>query len=91
MHKANEIKLYPTKSQRIFFAKSCGTTRFAYNWALSEWNKKYEAKEKTSAYDLIKELTSIKRTEYSWMLEVGKTCPQYAINASCLKNHKSLN
>ena len=80
MNKTHEIKLNPTKSQRVFFAKSCGVARFAYNWALNSWNKKYEAKEKTSAYSLIKELTSIKKTEYSWMLEVGKTCPQYAIH-----------
>lgn len=80
MNKAHIIKLYPTKKQQVFFAKSCGVARFAYNWALNSWNKKYEKKEKTSAYSLIKELTVIKKTEYLWMLEVGKTCPQYAIH-----------
>ncbi len=45
MNKAHEIKLHPTKKQQIFFAKSCGVARFAYNWALDNWNKKYEAKD----------------------------------------------
>lgn len=80
MIKAHEIKLYPTQAQEQFFRKSCGTARFAYNWALNRWNEKYLAKEKTSAYSLIKELNSIKKKELTWMLEVGKTCPQYAIH-----------
>lgn len=79
MHKAHKIKLYPNKRQENFFRQSCGVARFSYNWALNKWQEKYEAKEKTSANILIKELTAIKRTEYSWMMDVGKTCPQYAI------------
>jgi putative transposase len=80
MIKAHQIKLYPTKKQEQFFKCSCGVARFSFNWALAKWKEKYEAKERTSAYTLIKELTAIKRTEYPWMLEVGKTCPQYAIH-----------
>lgn len=30
---AHKTKLYPTKSQRIYFAKAFGCSRFAYNWA----------------------------------------------------------
>lgn len=60
--------------------QSCGVARFSYNWALAKWKKHYEAKEKTSAYDLIKELTVIKREQFPWMMDVSKTCPQYAIH-----------
>uniref|UniRef100_A0A6M3IM90 Putative transposase n=1 Tax=viral metagenome TaxID=1070528 RepID=A0A6M3IM90_9ZZZZ len=80
MIKAHEIKLYPTKLQESFFVQSCGTSRFSYNWALSKWKEKYERKENVSAYSLIKELTSIKREQFPWMLNVGKTCPQYSIH-----------
>lgn len=80
MIKAHEIRLYPTKAQGLFFRKSCGVARFSYNWALSRWNELYKKGEKTSAYTLIKELNTIKRQEFEWMLEVGKTCPQYAIH-----------
>ncbi|MDO4895716.1 MAG: helix-turn-helix domain-containing protein [Moraxella sp.] len=27
----------------IFFAHACGVARLAYNWALDEWQKQYEA------------------------------------------------
>ncbi len=79
MIKSHVIKLYPTKSQEILLRKSCGVARFAYNWALDKWNKDYEAGIKSDANSIIKHLTAIKREEFPWMLEVSKTCPQYAI------------
>ena len=33
---AHRIALDPTVKQRIFFAKACGCSRFAWNWALAE-------------------------------------------------------
>lgn len=80
MYKAHKIRLYPTISQEVFFKKSCGVARFAYNWALNKWQEKHKSGEDTSVYPLIKELTKIKREEYPWMMDVGKTCPQYAIH-----------
>lgn len=46
--------------------------RFAYNWALSEWGKEYEAGGKPNGAILNKRLNAIKRTEFSWMMEVTK-------------------
>lgn len=80
MIKAHEIKLKPTKSQKIFFRKSCGVARFAYNWGLAKWQQDYKNGVKQSAYSLIKHLNSIKKTEFPWMQETGKTCSQYAIH-----------
>ena len=79
MFKSHKIKLNPTKKQIEFFRNSCGVRRFAYNWALNKWKTDYENGIKQSAYSLIKHLTSIKREEFPWMLEVGKCAPQYAI------------
>ena len=79
MIKAHQIKLKPTKSQEIFFRKSCGVARFSFNWALNKWQEDYKNGIKQSAYSLIKHLNSIKRTDYPWMQETGKTCSQYAI------------
>lgn len=76
MIKAHQIKLIPTKSQEVFFKKSCGVARFAFNWALSQ----RKTNQQQSAFSLIKHLTSIKREEYPWMMEVAKTAPQYAIH-----------
>lgn len=37
------IELKPNNKQITYFKKACGVARFAYNWALSEWQKQYEA------------------------------------------------
>lgn len=80
MIKVHKIKLYPTKRQEGLFRQSCGVARFAYNWALNEWEKNYQNGVRSSAYDLIKRLNSIKYEEFPWMQETGKTCSQYAIH-----------
>lgn len=80
MIKAHVIKLYPTNGQDTFFRMASGVSRFAYNWALQRWKEMYEAGGKPSSYTLIKELNSIKRDQFPWMLDVGKCAPQYAIH-----------
>ena len=64
MHRAHKIKLQPTKAQEQYFARACGTARFAFNWALAEWQKEYEAGGKPSEAALRKKLNSIKATEF---------------------------
>lgn len=80
MIKAHQIKLYPTKTQEILLRKSCGVARHSYNWALAKWKEMYEAKERVSAYTLIKLQNSLKRVDTPFYLEVSKTAPQYAIH-----------
>jgi hypothetical protein len=43
---AHQIRLAPTNTQRTFFAQCVGVSRFAYNWALEEWQRQYAAGEK---------------------------------------------
>lgn len=92
------IALDPNNTQATHLKKSCGVARFAYNWALSEWQKQYEADKnyrdecqakgitidenrlnKPSQGKLRKQLNSIKREKYPFMLEVTKCSPQLAI------------
>jgi putative transposase len=40
---SHKIALDPNNKQRTYFAKACGVSRFAYNWALAEWDKRYQA------------------------------------------------
>jgi len=40
---AHRIRLDPNNVQATYLARAAGTARFAYNWALSEWKKQYEA------------------------------------------------
>ena len=85
MMMAHKIALDPNDKQATYFARAAGTARFAYNWALSEWNRQYEAwkadsaKPKPTQAALRRQLNAIKRKEYPWMLEVTKNAPQMAI------------
>lgn len=37
------IELKPNNKQATYFKKACGIARLAYNWALAEWMRQYEA------------------------------------------------
>ena len=82
---AHKIALDPNNVQASYFAKAAGTARFAYNWALAEWQRQYEAWKqdnslpKPSQAALRRQLNAIKREQFPWMLEVTKCAPQMAI------------
>ena len=46
------IALDPTAAQEEHFRKACGVARLAYNGALAQWKRQYEAGERPSAYKL---------------------------------------
>ncbi|OGT53946.1 MAG: transposase [Gammaproteobacteria bacterium RIFCSPHIGHO2_12_FULL_42_13] len=79
MLRAHKIELRANNKQATYFAKACGTARKAYNWALEEWQKQYQAGGKPTEAALRRQLNSIKRKEFPWMLEVTKNAPQMAI------------
>ena len=60
---AHRIALNPNAAQRLYLARASGTARFAYNWALGEWEKQYAAGEKPSDISLRKQLNAIKREQ----------------------------
>ncbi|MGQ9905225.1 MAG: RNA-guided endonuclease InsQ/TnpB family protein, partial [Anaerolineae bacterium] len=82
---AHKIALDPNNAQATYFARAAGTARFAYNWALAEWTRQYQAwkldnsKPKPSEAALRRQLNAIKREQFPWMLEVTKCAPQMAI------------
>ncbi len=82
---AHKIALNPNNVQATYFARAAGTARFAYNWALAEWQLQYEAWKqdnslpKPSQTALRRQLNAIKREQFPWMLEVTKNAPQMAI------------
>ena len=82
---AHKIALDPNNVQATYFAKAAGVARFAYNWALAEWQRQYEAWKqdnslpKPSQLALSRQLNAIKREQFPWMLEVTKNAPQMAI------------
>ena len=82
---AHKIALDPNDVQETYFRKAAGIARFAYNWALAEWQRQYEAWKanptgsKPSDPALRKQLNAIKGDQFPWMLEVTKNAPQMAI------------
>src|SRR5437763_16750163 len=75
MLRAHKIELKPTTAQVNYFARACGTARFAWNWALAEWNCQYKGGDRPNEGSLRKLLNSIKRQQFPWMLEVTKFAP----------------
>ena len=92
------IELNPNNKQATYFKKACGVARFAYNWALAEWQKQYQedktyresCEQSGLAIDesqlnvpnegkLRKQLNTIKRKQFPFMMEVTKCAPQIAI------------
>ena len=82
---AHRIALDPNNVQATYLARAAGVARFAYNWALAEWQRQYDAWKadnslpKPSQAALRRQLNAIKREQFSWMLEVTKNAPQMAI------------
>jgi putative transposase len=82
---AHRIRLNPNNVQATGLSKAAGVARFAYNWALDEWQRQYElfktdaALPKPSEAALRRQLNAIKRSTFPWMLEVTKNAPQMAI------------
>jgi putative transposase len=76
---AHKIALDPNAAQRNHFARAAGTSRFAFNWALGEWRKQYQAGGKPSEVSLRRQLNTLKRSEYPWMYDVSKCVVQEAI------------
>ena len=76
---AHKIALNPNLAQRSYFARASGTARFAYNWALAEWQRQYQAGGKPNDVALRRQLNAIKREQFPWMFDVTKCAAQEAI------------
>ena len=76
---AHKIALDPNDKQRSYFMRASGTARFAYNWALGEWRRQYQAGEKPSEVSLRRQLNALKREQYRWMFDVTKCAAQEAV------------
>jgi len=82
---AHRIALDPTDKQGTYFARASGTARFAWNWALAEWQRQYAARAddpvlpQPSDTRLRRQLNSLKREQFPWMFDVTKCAVQEAI------------
>lgn len=85
MLRTHKIRLDPNRAQATYFVRACGTARFAWNWALNEWDRQYAAHKadsscpKPSEAALRRQLNAIKREQFAWMFEVTKCAAQEAV------------
>ncbi len=68
------IALDPTEAQEAYFRRACGTARYAYNWALAEWKRMYEAGEKPTALKIKAAWNAHRKASLPWTYEVTKCC-----------------
>ena len=61
------------------FHRACGVARFAYNWALAQWQRQYRLGKKPSEVALRRYLNALKGERFPWMRDVTKNAPQQAI------------
>jgi putative transposase len=75
----HRIELKPNKLQEARFRQCVGASRLAYNWALAEWQRQFEAGEKPNEAALRRQFNAIKPIEFPWILDLPKSVPQQAI------------
>ena len=69
---AHKIRLDPTPDQIRSFKQAAGTARFVWNWALSEWNRQYDAGQKPQASALKKQFNALKYERFPWLRDVHR-------------------
>lgn len=72
------LELNPNKIQEALFRQSVGAARFAYNWALGEWQRQFAEGEKPNEAALRRQFNAIKPVEFPWILDLPKAFPQQA-------------
>ena len=75
-----KIRLYPNNNQKEFLAKQFGCCRLVYNYMLDLKIKEYKTGNKLSKFDLIKQLTPLKKQdEFRFLNEVFNSPLQNSI------------
>src|SRR5437867_95288 len=82
MHKAHRIRLNPTPEQRAAFMRAAGVARFAYNWALTEYQRLKQAGLPVDWNALKKEFRARIDAEFPFVREVTKCAAEEAF-ADC--------
>jgi putative transposase len=79
--RAYQYRFYPTPEQVMVLARTFGSARFVYNWALTlRTDAYYQRQERISYADTSAALTALKREpETAWLNEVSSVPPQQAL------------
>ncbi|MCV3215922.1 transposase [Plectonema radiosum NIES-515] len=83
MYKAYKFRLYPTSEQQIALAKSFGSCRWFWNYALNLCQETYKVSGKGLSRSAIGSLLPNLKKEYPWLTDAYSQCLQYvALNLS---------
>lgn len=78
---AHRIQLMPNNKQRTYFRKAIGCCRFAYNWGLAEWQRRYKTGERgLTERKLRNSFNTIRSEEFPWTYEVTKYATAHAFD-----------
>lgn len=81
---SRKVRVYPNDEQAKQMLKTANCMRFVYNWALTTQKENHEAGEKfISNFDLAKQMTQLKHTDYQWLKEVSSNAITMAIFDAC--------
>lgn len=69
---AHKITLGPTLEQQQFFEQAAGVSRFTYNWALAEWQERYQLGGKPKGHLLKKSFNALRRVQFPWTYDVHR-------------------
>lgn len=76
---AHRIQLMPNNKQKTYFRKAIGCCRFAYNWGLAEWQRRYKEGERDmDEIKLRNAFNAIRKEQFPWTYEVSKYATAYA-------------
>ena len=93
---AHRIALDPNDAQATYLSRAAGTARFAYNWALAEWKRQYDACKldhslpRPSQAALRRQLNAIKRERFPGHEERASTLGVEDLNVRGMVKNRRL-
>jgi len=69
---AHRIALDPTEKQKEYFRQACGTARLVWNWALAEWNYRYDLGANHDAREIKRYFNSFKYEAFPWLKNIHR-------------------
>jgi len=81
LQKSYKYRIYPSQIQQESLEKHFGCVRWVFNWGLEKKIKAYQQnKKRLSCFDLIKELTKLKKKkDFQWLNEANSQSLQMAL------------
>lgn len=78
--RAYKFRIYPDAEQKVNLARTFGSARYVFNWALNLKDQTYKENIKLNAGQISAALTQLKKTEeFYWLNEVSSVCLQQSL------------